>query len=84
MDHSGQGRRHLGASLLALWMLLPLAARAEMMQYAAIGEPKAVRVYLDEFARHADADELILAHGAPTIVARLRSVDLVADAYGHA
>jgi hypothetical protein len=39
-----------------------------------------VRDYLDRFARHADADELITVHPAPTIAARLRSVELAATA----
>jgi hypothetical protein len=39
-----------------------------------------VRDYLDEFARHADADELIVAHQAPGTTARLRSVELLATA----
>lgn len=56
----------------------------EMMRYAAVGTSSTVREYLEEFTRHADADELILAHAAPTIEARLRSVDLVADVWGLA
>jgi alkanesulfonate monooxygenase SsuD/methylene tetrahydromethanopterin reductase-like flavin-dependent oxidoreductase (luciferase family) len=51
---------------------------AEMMHYAAVGTPQAVKVYLDEFAAHAGADELILALGSPTTGGRLRAVDLVA------
>jgi luciferase family oxidoreductase group 1 len=57
---------------------------AEMMRYTAVGTGDAVRSYLDEFAAHADADELMVVHAAPTIDARLRSVDLVADACGLA
>jgi alkanesulfonate monooxygenase SsuD/methylene tetrahydromethanopterin reductase-like flavin-dependent oxidoreductase (luciferase family) len=52
----------------------------EMMQYTAVGTPAAVVEYLDGFAKHADADELIVVHAAPSIEGRLRSVDLVADA----
>jgi luciferase family oxidoreductase group 1 len=44
----------------------------QMLRYSAVGEPAAVRDYLDEFARHADADELIVAHQAPGTAARLR------------
>lgn len=54
----------------------------EMMQYTALGTGDKVKKYLEEFAVHADADELILAHTAPTLPARLRSVDLVADGWG--
>jgi luciferase family oxidoreductase group 1 len=57
-------------------------AVAQMMRHTAVGTPPAVREQLDEFARHAKADELIVAHGAPTIEGRLRSVDLLADVSG--
>jgi hypothetical protein len=36
--------------------------------------------YLDGFLKTADADELIVAHQAPTVEARLRSVTLLAEA----
>jgi hypothetical protein len=36
--------------------------------------------YLDRFLKTADADELIVAHQAPTTEARLRSVTLLAEA----
>lgn len=52
----------------------------QMMHYSAVGTPNQVATYLDEFARIADADELITAHASPTIDQRLRSVDLLADA----
>jgi luciferase family oxidoreductase group 1 len=52
----------------------------EMMQYTAVGTPSVVSEYLDRFAKHADADELIVVHAGPSIEGRLRSVDLVADA----
>jgi luciferase family oxidoreductase group 1 len=51
-----------------------------MFTYAAVGTPVEVRDYLEEFARHADADELITAHQAPTIEGRLHSVALLAEA----
>jgi luciferase family oxidoreductase group 1 len=51
----------------------------QMMHYSAVGAPRTIMEYLDEFAVHADADELLVVHSAPTIEARLRSVDLVAD-----
>ncbi len=53
---------------------------AQMMHYSAVGTPDHVTAYLDEFAQIAGADELITAHSSPTIVQRLRSVDLLADA----
>ena len=52
-----------------------------MMRHTAVGTPAAVRTQLDEFARSADADELIVVHNATSIEDRLRSVHLVADAY---
>lgn len=52
----------------------------EMMRYSAIGAPGAVVEYLDGFARHADADELIVVHASPAVEARLRSVELLAQA----
>ncbi len=47
---------------------------AQMMKYSAVGTPDAVLDYLDEFAEHADADELIVAHQSTGTEARLRSV----------
>jgi len=55
---------------------------AQMMQYSAVGTPEAVREYLDEFAKHADADELIVAHQSTSTQSRLRSVELTARAAG--
>ncbi len=55
---------------------------AAMMRYTAVGTPSAVKEYLDAFALHADADELMVSHAARTREARLRSLDLLADASG--
>ncbi|MGI4896307.1 MAG: LLM class flavin-dependent oxidoreductase [Janthinobacterium lividum] len=52
----------------------------QMLSYAAVGTPSEVRGYLEDFARQAGADELIVAHQARTTPARLRSVELLADA----
>ncbi|MGZ4200414.1 MAG: LLM class flavin-dependent oxidoreductase, partial [Thermoleophilia bacterium] len=52
----------------------------QMLTYAAVGTRDDVRDYLEGFAKTADADELIVAHQAPTIEARLRSVTLTAEA----
>jgi alkanesulfonate monooxygenase SsuD/methylene tetrahydromethanopterin reductase-like flavin-dependent oxidoreductase (luciferase family) len=54
---------------------------AGMMRYSAVGDPGAVDAYLTGFAGEADADELMVVHAAPTIETRLRSVDLLADAW---
>jgi hypothetical protein len=49
-----------------------------MMTYAAVGTPFMVRAYLDDFAAHADADELIVALASPTTDERVASLELVA------
>jgi luciferase family oxidoreductase group 1 len=51
-----------------------------MMTYTAAGTPVEVKDYVDAFAKHADADELIVAHSATTAGARLRSAELLAEA----
>ncbi|HEY8295135.1 MAG TPA: alkane 1-monooxygenase, partial [Micrococcaceae bacterium] len=55
---------------------------AQMVKYSAVGTPEMVIEYVEEFARHADADELIVAHQSQGIAARLRSVELLAEAAG--
>lgn len=55
---------------------------AEMMHYTGVGDGETVAAYLAEFARHADADEVIVAHAAPGVEARLRSVEIVARHHG--
>jgi len=51
-----------------------------MMRYTAIGGPARVREELAAFAQHADADELITVHTAPSPEARLASVRIAAPA----
>lgn len=51
-----------------------------MMTYCAAGDHDEVRRYLEWFAGHAEADELIVAHQGPTAAQRLRSVEIVAEA----
>jgi luciferase family oxidoreductase group 1 len=51
-----------------------------MLTQTAVGTPGEVRHFLEQFAKQADADELIVAHQAPSTEARLRSVELVAEA----
>ncbi len=50
-----------------------------MMEYTAVGDPPAVRRYLDDFARHADADELIVTLMSPGLENRLRAAILLAE-----
>jgi luciferase family oxidoreductase group 1 len=52
----------------------------QMLTYAAVGTPAQAAEYLDGFRERADADELIVAHQAPTTEGRLRSVTLLAEA----
>ena len=56
----------------------------QMLTYAAIGTPREVRDAVERFVKHADADELIVAHQSPTAAARLRSVELLAEAMAPA
>ena len=51
-----------------------------MLTHTAVGTPAEVREHLTEFAREADADELIVAHQFPGVEGRLRSVELTAEA----
>jgi luciferase family oxidoreductase group 1 len=52
----------------------------EMLTYTAVGTPEQVQIYLDAFRARTQADELMVAHQASTIDARLRSVVLVGEA----
>ncbi|MFN2562929.1 MAG: LLM class flavin-dependent oxidoreductase [Jatrophihabitans sp.] len=52
----------------------------QMVVYSAVGTPPDVRDYLETFAKHADADELIIALQSPAADARLRSAQLLAGA----
>ena len=51
-----------------------------MFTHAAVGTPPQVADHLERFVTAADADELIVAHQAPTTEDRLRSVTLTAEA----
>ena len=51
----------------------------QMMEYTAVGDPPAVRGYLDKFAKHADADELIVTLMSPGLENRLRAATLLAE-----
>lgn len=56
----------------------------QMTTYSAVGTPGEVREYLEQFRKHADADELILAHASTTMAGRLRSVELTAESMAPA
>ncbi len=51
----------------------------QMATYSAVGTPAEVSEYIAGFAKHADADELIVAHQSPAAEARLRSAQLLAE-----
>jgi luciferase family oxidoreductase group 1 len=52
----------------------------QMLVYSAIGTPATVGDSVLRFAKHAQADEVMVAHQSPTSAQRLRSVELLADA----
>jgi luciferase family oxidoreductase group 1 len=51
-----------------------------MTTYEAVGTTREVAPYVESFAKLADADELIVVIPAPTLAARLRSLELLAAA----
>jgi alkanesulfonate monooxygenase SsuD/methylene tetrahydromethanopterin reductase-like flavin-dependent oxidoreductase (luciferase family) len=52
----------------------------QMLTYAAVGTRDDVQAYVADFVRHARADELMVVHPSPTLEARLRSVEILAEA----
>lgn len=54
---------------------------AQMMRYSAVGTADQVGDYLRRFTEHAGADELVVVHASRTVDERLRSLDLLADAW---
>ncbi|MFW5419489.1 LLM class flavin-dependent oxidoreductase [Nocardiopsis sp. CNT-189] len=85
-------RRRMAAQLLARGRTLsPEEADAalespagrhvqQMATYSAVGDPKEVVAYLNDFAAHARADELIIAFQGGGPASRLRSAELIAEA----
>ena len=53
----------------------------DMLRYTALGSPERVREQLAAFAEHAQADELITVHPAPTREEQLASVRLAAPTH---
>lgn len=49
-----------------------------MTKYSAVGEEAEVKAYLERFTKLARADEVMTVHPAPTLAARLRSVEILA------
>ena len=56
----------------------------EMMRHTAVGTPATVRRQIEDFGHFADADEVIVVLNHVTIDGRLRTLHLLADAYGPA
>jgi luciferase family oxidoreductase group 1 len=53
----------------------------QMMEYTAVGDGGAVQRYLDDFARHSSADELIVTLMSPTLDDRLQAATILAEAF---
>ena len=53
----------------------------QMFTYTAVGTGEVVAEYVADFAKHADSDELIVAHQATTVETRIRSVEILAEAH---
>jgi luciferase family oxidoreductase group 1 len=56
----------------------------QMLKYTAVGTPDAVAAYVADFRAMTEADELITAHQASTVEARVRSLELLAAVVGLA
>ena len=52
---------------------------ASMMRYTASGTPDTVKTYLDDFQKHANADELIVVPASRSVENRLQSLELLAQ-----
>jgi luciferase family oxidoreductase group 1 len=76
----GRGKRLSEEEITALLESPQAAVVDEMLAYTAVGVADEVSAYLENFAREADADELITAHYSDSVPNRLRSVELVAGA----
>ncbi|WP_130651086.1 LLM class flavin-dependent oxidoreductase [Egicoccus halophilus] len=77
----GRGQQLSSADVDAV-LASPAGQQVEqMVRYTAVGTADEVRAYLERFRTHADADELILAAAGIGRDARLRSFELVADAF---
>jgi alkanesulfonate monooxygenase SsuD/methylene tetrahydromethanopterin reductase-like flavin-dependent oxidoreductase (luciferase family) len=53
-----------------------------MTRYRAVGVAAEVRAHVERFAELARADEIMTVHPAPTVRARLRSIELLAMSIG--
>ncbi|MGO9559721.1 MAG: LLM class flavin-dependent oxidoreductase [Acidimicrobiales bacterium] len=76
----GRGSTFTEDEANALLASVPGQQVERMLTYTAVGTPSEVRAYAERFAEHANADELIVALQSPSTEARLRSLELLADA----
>jgi luciferase family oxidoreductase group 1 len=78
----GRGGRRISDLEAEQILRSPQAVHVEqMLRYSAVGTRDAVRDAVTNFAKEADADELMVVHMAPTIAARVRSLEILADAF---
>ncbi|MBF4571794.1 LLM class flavin-dependent oxidoreductase [Herbiconiux sp. VKM Ac-1786] len=76
--------RRFGDDELDYLLTTPAGAHvATMTTYTGIGTGTEVADYVEDFARTADIDEVIVAHASLATAARLRSVELLADAHAR-
>jgi luciferase family oxidoreductase group 1 len=80
----GRGRTFTDEEADAILASPPGQHLLQMVKYSAVGTPAEVGEYIDAFAKHADADELMVVHQSPTTETRLRSVELLAEAVPQA
>ncbi|GLK16636.1 LLM class flavin-dependent oxidoreductase [Herbiconiux flava] len=76
--------RQFGDDELDYLLTTPAGAHvATMTTYTGIGTGAEVADYVEDFARAADVDEVIVAHASLATDARVRSVELLADAHAR-
>ncbi|HET7052812.1 MAG TPA: LLM class flavin-dependent oxidoreductase [Solirubrobacterales bacterium] len=77
----GRPDRRLGDEEVEAILRSPQGAAVdEMLTYTAVGTREQVAAYLEDFQRLTGADELIVVHYASSVAARIRSVELLAEA----
>lgn len=75
--------REVGEEDLDLLMSSPAAEMVlSMLRYHAVGTGPEVVEYLEGFAHHADADELMISLQSPTTAESLASMSILAEAWG--
>ncbi|BCY11813.1 LLM class flavin-dependent oxidoreductase [Actinoplanes sp. L3-i22] len=80
ISRGGVGRNYTDAEIDAFLASAGGQQLASMTRYTAVGTPDEVRDYLAAFAESCQADELITAHHAQSVEARVHSVELTGAA----